>query len=337
MIPIPGLDNSALFILFALFVAGVAMLTWGGDLLTRGSSDIAFKLRIPATIIGLTVVSMATSMPELFTSLIGTIQEKDDLVIGNIVGSNIGNMGLILGIAAVVCPVKIQKRLITREVPFLIGVTLVFIFFAADGELARHEGIVLLATLFAYILVLVRNSLNKDRDSEQTYTPDFDSIDIGPERRLSIPFCIVFIVFGTALLAVGADILIQSSIIVAQRFDVSETIIGLTIVALGTSLPELAASVVAAIRKESDLIAGNIIGSNLFNLMFIGGTASIVAPLGQDPLLMKFEYPVMLLLTGIVWLFYSTDKKVSRSEGIVLIFIYLLLVSIIYLYRNGLI
>tara|TARA_B100001093_G_C26458962_1_gene855589 strand:- start:380 stop:775 length:396 start_codon:yes stop_codon:yes gene_type:complete len=129
--------------------------------------------------------------------------------------------------------------------------------------------------------------------------------------------------------------MIQSATVVAHRLDLSETIIGLTIVAIGTSLPELATSIVAAIRKESDLIAGNIIGSNLFNLLLVGGAASIVSPLNQEPMLIKFEYPVMLLLTGIVWLFYSTDKKVSRSEGIVLVLLYLLVISIIYLYRNG--
>ena len=137
------------------------------------------------------------------------------------------------------------------------------------------------------------------------------------------------------MLGFGADMMIQSATVVAHRLDLSETIIGLTIVAIGTSLPELATSIVAAIRKESDLIAGNIIGSNLFNLLLVGGAASIVSPLNQEPMLIKFEYPVMLLLTGIVWLFYSTDKKVSRSEGIVLVLLYLLVISIIYLYRNG--
>lgn len=312
------------------------MLTWGGDLLTRGSSDIAFKLKIPATIIGLTIVSMATSMPELFTSVIGAVNGKDDLVIGNIIGSNIANMGLILGIAALVCPVKIQRRLITWEVPFLIGVTVVFIFFAADGTLARHEGIVLLATMACYLLVLVRNAMNKDRDADLGYTPDFDTIEVSPDKRNAVPFCILLIAVGTIMLAIGADVLIQSAETVAYRIGISETIIGLTVVALGTSLPELAASVVAAIRKESDLIAGNIIGSNLFNLMFIGGAASTIKPLAQEASLLKFEYPVMLLMTGIVWLFYSTDKRVSRSEGFVLVFIYLLLMTIIYLYRNHL-
>jgi cation:H+ antiporter len=137
------------------------------------------------------------------------------------------------------------------------------------------------------------------------------------------------------MLGFGADMMIQSATVVAHRLDLSETIIGLTIVAIGTSLPELATSIVAAMRKESDLIAGNIIGSNLFNLLLVGGAASIVSPLNQEPMLIKFEYPVMLLLTGIVWLFYSTDKKVSRSEGIVLVLLYLLVISIIYLYRNG--
>ena len=332
MIPIFNVESLSLLILSLIFIVGVALLTWGGDLLTRGSSDIAFLLKIPATIIGLTVVSMATSIPELFTSIIGTFQGIDDLVIGNIVGSNIGNLGLILGVAAIISPVLIQKRLIKWEVPFLLGVTIVFIFFAGDGVLARHEGIVLIATIVAYILVLVRNAIEGDPDMGLT---KLDEVEIGPEKRQTVPFCIFYILIGTIMLGLGADIMIQSATVVAHRLDLSETIIGLTIVAIGTSLPELATSIVAAIRKESDLIAGNIIGSNLFNLLLVGGAASIVSPLNQEPMLIKFEYPVMLLLTGIVWLFYSTDKKVSRSEGIVLVLLYLLVISIIYLYRNG--
>ena len=332
MIPIFNVESLSLSILSLIFIVGVALLTWGGDLLTRGSSDIAFLLKIPATIIGLTVVSMATSMPELFTSIIGTIQGRDDLVIGNIVGSNIGNLGLILGVAAIISPVLIQKRLIKWEVPFLLGVTIVFIFFAGDGVLARHEGIVLIATIVAYILVLVRNAIEGDPDMGLTKS---DEVEIGPTNRQTVPFCIFYILIGTVMLGFGADMMIQSATVVAHRLDLSETIIGLTIVAIGTSLPELATSIVAAIRKESDLIAGNIIGSNLFNLLLVGGAASIVSPLNQEPMLIKFEYPVMLLLTGIVWLFYSTDKKVSRSEGIVLVLLYLLVISIIYLYRNG--
>ena len=230
------------------------------------------------------------------------------------------------------CKILRTKNLYPIVAKKICWVTIVFIFFAGDGVLARHEGIVLIATIVAYILVLVRNAIEGDPDMGLT---KLDEVEIGPEKRQTVPFCIFYILIGTIMLGLGADMMIQSATVVAHRLDLSETIIGLTIVAIGTSLPELATSIVAAIRKESDLIAGNIIGSNLFNLLLVGGAASIVSPLNQEPMLIKFEYPVMLLLTGIVWLFYSTDKKVSRSEGIVLVLLYLLVISIIYLYRNG--
>lgn len=299
------------------FGVGVVLLVFGGDGLCRGAVHLARALRIPPVIIGLTVVSIATSMPELFTSLFGALRGSGSLAVGNIIGSNIGNVGLILGVAALLCPLTVRSRLVRRDVPILIVVTIIFLLLAWKG-FNRVDGIVLLALCVGYFAYLVKGARKGILDAP-------GEID---DPVHSLWGAVAWVVGGAIALAVGADCLVGSAVGIARKFGVTEVVIGLTVVAIGTSLPELAAAVAAAVKKEADLCAGNIIGSNLFNLILVGGAVAVVSPLEVEAALFYWELPVMFLLTLILWPFFWTGKVVSRPEGAILITLYVAFLAI---------
>ncbi len=301
-----------------IFAAGLTGLTLGGDWLCRGATGLSVRMNIRPVVVGLTVVSVATSMPELFTSLAGSLSGADGLAIGNIVGSNIGNIGLILGIAAIVSPLVVRARLIRADVPILIAVSLIFTFLCATS-LSRWDGVWLLLLCAGYFVFLLRRT-------GQGEESDIDVGEVEEAARHSPGRIAVLISAGAVALALGAELLVRSSVETASRLGVGDALIGLTVVAVGTSLPELATSITAALKRQADLCAGNIVGSNLFNLILISGVVALAAPIQVERELFALEFPVMLFFTFLLWPVFFTGRMVSRGEGVVLLGLYALFI-----------
>lgn len=324
---LPVAELSAV-LLVVILIVGLAGLTFGGDWLTAGAATISVNFKINPVVVGLTIVSIATSMPEMMTSLLAA-SESPGLALGNIMGSNIANIGLILGVTAIILPLSIQLRLIRREVPILLAVTVLFTVFSIGG-LARWEGLVLLVLTVAYLYYVVRDART---EPEQVSVEFMEEVEANAGH--STLFGLGLLLLGVVLLALGADLLVTSSVELASRMGVSDTLIGLTIVALGTSLPELAACVAAARAGHSDICAGNIVGSNLFNILLIGGGVAAINPIPVDPKLMNFEFPALIALTALLLWVFKTGHTVSRKEGALLIFLYLAILSVSALAQLG--
>lgn len=311
-----------MWLLGLLMLVGFTALSLGGDWLTSGAATVSVNLKINPVVVGLTIVSIATSMPEMLTSLLAA-KDSPGLALGNVLGSNVANIGLILGATAMITPLAVRSRLIRREVPILIGVTLIFTLMAIGGY-SRGEGIVLLAMTALYLTYVVRGA--KDRHGDPLGAELADEVKATTKR--STGPAILLVVLGGVFLALGADVLVQTSVEIAGRMGVSDVLIGLTIVALGTSLPELAASIAAARSGNADICAGNIVGSNLFNILLIGGGVATIIPIPVDASLLRFEFPAVLFLTSLLLWFFTSGHIVSRREGAVLIFLYVLILSV---------
>lgn len=299
------------------------MLYFGAEGLITGSSSLAQRLGVTPLVIGLTVVAFGTSSPELVVSVSAAIKEEPGIAIGNVVGSNICNIALILGIAALLKPVKVDLKLIKIDFLILIGVSLLFLLVASDTFLSRIDGLILFSILIIYIVLTIYLA-NKVR---------FKEVDLPIPIKLKKHktwIDIVFIVGGLLILIFGADLFLQGAKKIALFLGVSNAIIGLSVVAFGTSLPELATSVVAIIKKENDISLGNIIGSNIFNLLGILGVASIIHPIHSEEI-GTVDYGLMLFLTLLIFPFAWTKLKVSRIEGAVLLLIYIGYIYYIYL------
>ncbi len=311
-----------IFLLFFVLI-GITCLVLGGHWLTDGAIGISGFFNISPLIVGLTVVSIATSMPEMFTCLTA-IQESADLALGSIIGSNIANVGLILGVSALIAPLASDIRLIRKELPFLVFLTLLFIWFALGG-FTRLEGIVLLVLAFAYIVWVVRTSVKESTNNRVNQELGFMSAS-----HSNLLFALMWVVLGALFLSLGAQCLVESAQQLALRFGVSEVFVGLSVVALGTSLPELAASVSASLAKKNSLCIGNVIGSNLFNLALIGGTSACFYPFPVDPSFFWLELPLLMFSTLILFFFLrKADSLISLKQGIILITFYLFVIVFI--------
>jgi len=288
-----------------LFIIGLVLLYFGAEGLVRGSSNLARALRIRPVIIGLTVVAFGTSTPELVVSLLAAARRSEALAVGNVVGSNIANIGLILGLAALIRPLRVERGLIKREVPMMLAASFLFYGFAGSGAINRTFGGLLFAGLLAFLLYSARTAKESGVESQESRVRTEDS---GLKTQL------LFLLLGLGGLLGGAQLMVGSAVYLARAIGVSEGIIGLTLVAGGTSLPELATSVVATMKKEADLLVGNIIGSNLFNILAVVGLVSLIRPLPVGSGWLLFQFPVMILfslaLLPIMW-----DHRISRWEG----------------------
>lgn len=320
MIQLPFADLPVWGLALVLLL-GLVGLTFGGDWLTTGAAGISVNLRINAIVVGLTVVSIATSMPEMVTSLLAA-KESPGLAVGNILGSNIANIGLILGVTAVIAPLAIQLRLIRREVPILLGLTVLFTVFAVGG-FSRVEGLILLGLTVAYLIYVVRGAKEEPPEVEAEFAEG--AVVAG---RISNTRACFLVCLGGGLLALGADALVGASVEIAGRMGVSDALIGLTIVAIGTSLPELAASISAARAGHSDICAGNLVGSCLFNILLIGGSVASIIPIPVDAKLLNVEFPALLLMTALLLLVFKTGHVVTRREGVALLLIYVGVLSL---------
>ncbi|UJS16177.1 MAG: calcium/sodium antiporter [Candidatus Jettenia sp.] len=299
-----------------LFFIGLAGLYFGAEWLVKGASRFARSFNIRPIVIGLTIVAFGTSTPELVTSIMAGINHLNDIAIGNIVGSNIANIGLILGLTAIVQPLKVDMKLISREMPIVIGLSLLLYFMGWDSVLSRREGIILMVGILAYTVYVYRAALRESKSVEKEFLEYEESIGV---TRDNLKKDIVWIIVGLGALIGGAYLLVHSAVYIARVVGISELVIGLTVIAVGTSLPELATSMVATIRKESDISVGNVLGSNIFNILAILGIASIIQPLQINTASLRIDMPVMLLF-GIVLVPIITWKfMITRIQGFLLL------------------
>jgi cation:H+ antiporter len=280
-------------------------------MLVRGASDLAETLGISKLIIGLTVVAFGTSAPELAVNIQAAWANKPDLAVGNVVGSNILNILVILGIAALIAPLGVHKRLIQWEVPMMIGVSVLLLLLAIDGSLSHWDGLLLASGIVFYMIFTIRTAHQVDEPSKKSEENG------GKSDGFQIFKQLIFIIVGLALLVQGSDWLVDGAVVIAQYFGVSELIIGLTIVSIGTSLPELATVIVGCLRCEQDLVVGNLVGSNLFNILMVLGVTSLIAPNGLDvpQAAIVFDMPVMIAAAVACLPIFFTDYLIERWEG----------------------
>lgn len=301
-----------------LILIGFIMLIKGADILVEGSSAIAKKMRISEIIIGLTIVSIGTSMPELFVSTTSAIQGASDISIGNIIGSNICNLLFILGLSAVIRPVKFQKQTKWIENPMSIILTLIFFTICnINQDVSRIEGIILIVLFVAFLIYTI--AMGKKSQNEVIL-----ELSLEEAKKVSVIKNVMLIILGIVALKIGGDLVVDNAKIVATALNVSEKIIGLTIVAIGTSLPELVTSVTAAIKGESDIAIGNIIGSNIFNMLLIIGVSAIIHPITYN---ITYNSQMMILFIAmtlmLIFPFIKPKDELSRKNGLILVILYI--------------
>ncbi|UCF20922.1 MAG: calcium/sodium antiporter [Gemmatimonadota bacterium] len=306
-----------------LFVLGLVALYVGADLMIRGASRLARKLGVSALVIGLTVVAMGTSMPELLVGVVAAARASGDIAIGNVVGSNIANIALILGIAALIRPLRVHMRLLVREVPVMIFVSLAFYVFALHrNELSRWDGVALVAGFFAYTLYLLEGGRR-----------EAPAIEVEYERFVpaggTLVGHVLLTTLGLGTLLAGAHLVVSSAADAAELLGISELAVGLTIVAVGTSLPELATAIAASIQDEGDILVGNVVGSNIFNILAVLGASALTRPLSVAETVIRVEAPVMLAVSILVLPFVWTTLRLTRLEGAIMVTAYTAFVVLI--------
>ncbi|OGV31026.1 MAG: hypothetical protein A2020_00120 [Lentisphaerae bacterium GWF2_45_14] len=307
-----------------LLLFGLVMLYYGAEFLVKGSSHLAFKLGVTPLLIGLTIVACGTSMPEFIVSLEAAATGKGDIAAGNVIGSNICNIALILGLAALIAPLKVKNQLIKFDTPVMIFATLLCCSFLMNGTIGRFEAATMFALFIAYTLINIR--MARIQNIKGKDVADEAEIDFKNEKSLlarSVPLQIVLIIAGLLILVGGSECLIRGAVELARWLGASEAVIGLTIVAIGTSLPELATSVVAAIKKEADIAIGNIVGSCIFNILGILGFAGMIVPI-TAPGINNMDLFTVAVLALLLLPFMWTKKNISRTEGAVFLSIYVL-------------
>jgi cation:H+ antiporter len=295
-----------------LLAIGLVLLTGGAESLVRGASGIAARLGIPPLIVGLTVVAFGTSAPELAVSVAAAWSGQADVALGNVIGSNIFNVLFILGLSALIVPLAIGSQLIRVDVPLMIGASILTLVFALDGHIGRLDGAILFTGLLFYIGFQIRQGMRERRSSANGGTEE--PRPGAPGRWWLDP---LLVLGGLLVLVLGSQLLVTSAVAIAQALGVSELVIGLTIVAAGTSLPEVATSVIASLRGERDIAVGNVVGSNVFNLLGVLGLASLVSPAGirvADQAL-QFDLPVMLAVAVACLPIFVTGREIARWEG----------------------
>ncbi len=300
------------------FIAGLIFLIVGAEALVRGSSRLAAVLGISPLVIGLTVVAFGTSSPELAVSIKAALSDQASIAVGNIVGSNIFNVLFILGLSALIVPLIVSQQLVRLEVPLLIALSVIVLVFSLDENFSRTEGLLLVSGLAMYIGFLMYQSRRESGEVKDEYAKEFGS---GRDAGSNWLKNIAMVLSGLALLVLGSRWLVDSAVSFAQYLGISELVIGLTIVSAGTSLPEVVTSLIAAMRGERDIAVGNVVGSNLFNIMGVLGIASIVAPTGMEvsAAVIRFDIPVMIAVAFACLPIFFTDGVISRQEGALLL------------------
>ena len=304
-------------------IVGFFFLVKGADIFVEGSSSIAKRFHVPAIIIGLTIVAMGTSLPETAVSVVAAIQHKNTLAISNVVGSNIFNMMVVIGFCAIMTPVAVQKATLKRDFPYSVFAALLLMILGGVGmKLGRFDSAVFLVFFAIFIGTMIRMALKAGKEGGHLQSEEIEATEA--QKVMSMPKSL-FLVVGVAGIVIGGDVVVDSASNIALKIGMSQTLVGLTIVSIGTSLPELVTSVVAARKNEVDMALGNAIGSNIFNILFVLGLAGVISPM---PFLMEniIDIMILIVLSLLIWGFAWTKEKISRKEGIVMLVLYVVYV-----------
>ena len=312
-----------------MFIAGLVLLVVGAEWLVRGAARLAAAVGVSPLVIGLTIVAFGTSAPELAVSIRAALVGEADIAFGNVVGSNIFNILVILGLSAAITPLLVAQQLVRLDVPLMVGVTLLTVLFALDANISRVEGVALFAGLIAYTAFLFIQSRRENSAVQQEYEAEFGE---RPKGAVQLAVNVFWVIAGLGMLTIGSRWLVEGAVALARAIDVSELIIGLTLVSGGTSLPEVATSVVAAIKGERDIAVGNAVGSNIFNLLSVLGLSSIIAPSGiaVDVAALNFDVWVMLAVAVACLPVFFTGNQIARWEGLMFIGYYV--IYLVYLF-----
>lgn len=297
--------------MYILLIIGFILLIKGADFFVAGSSSIARLLKVPSVVIGLTIVAMGTSAPEAAVSITAGLAGSNELALSNVIGSNIFNLVLIVGVCALIKPFLIDETLLKKDFPLAILGSVFLYFLVKDGQLSRIEGFILLILMVVYLITTVISAIRNPAESEDEEAP------------LPMYKSIIFIIIGLIGIIFGGDLVVDNACAIAAAFGLSETLIGLTIVAIGTSLPELVTSVTASRKGESGLALGNVVGSNIFNIMFILGLSSSIHPIAADPLSL-IDIPLLIVSTTIIFIFCKIRKEMGRYMGALCVAAYVL-------------
>jgi cation:H+ antiporter len=302
-----------------LLVIGLALLVAGAESLVRGASKLAAALGVPPLVIGLTVVAYGTSTPEVAVSLRAALAGQADIAVGNVVGSNIFNVLFILGLSAIIAPLIVSRQLVWTDVPLMVGTSIVMLLMALDGRISRLDGGVLALGIVGYTVLLVRLARKEKAASREAAAAGGSGAPARAEAAAARTWVVNlgYIAAGLGLLVLGARWFVDSSIAIARMMGVSELVIGLTIVAAGTSMPEVATSIIASVRGERDIAVGNVVGSNIYNILAVLGLAAVLSPSGLTvaPAVLDFDIPVMLAVAVACLPIFFTGHLISRWEG----------------------
>lgn len=310
---------------FLQIVIGLLLLVFGGDYLVKGASGIALKINVPSMLVGMTVVALGTSSPELVVSLNAALSGKPDISVGNVVGSNIANVALILGVTAIIFPLAVKRKALQFDWLLMMAASVIFYLLALDGGFSRLEGFIFVSLLVGFIVFSFVKARNSKVEAEQSTVNEENQ-----SKKWWV--LLVFVILGTSGLILGANWFLSGAETIARNFGVSDRVIAITLVAFGTSVPELAASSIAAFRKEQEISIGNIFGSNLFNLLAIIGITAIVSPMKVAEEILSFDIFWMLATSFAILPMALIKSRIGRLDGVLLlfvygVFIYLLLVS----------
>lgn len=316
----------------SLFIVGLVLLIVGAELLVRGASRLAMAVGISPLVIGLTVVAFGTSAPELAVSVQSAWQGQADIAIGNVIGSNIANVLFILGVSALITPLIVASQLVRIDVPLMVGVSLVLYLMSWDGYLSFGEGALLFAGIVIYTGWLIIQSRRETSKVAAEFAEEFganEQEEKATRTVLGLLLNLALVVIGLAMLVLGARWLVDGAVTLARWFGISELIIGLTVVAVGTSLPEVATSIIAAVRGERDIAVGNVVGSNIFNILSVLGAAALIAPQGVpvSPAALAFDLPVMIAVAVACLPIFYTGNLIARWEGLLFLLYYIAYVA----------
>ena len=295
---------------YLLLIVGFVLLIKGADFFVDGASSIAAKLKVPSLIIGLTVVSIGTSLPEAAVSISSSLSGSNDISLGNVIGSNLFNLLVVVGVSSVILPIITDRDILRRDMPVNIAATVMLLVMLLDGSLNRIEAAILLVCLIAYMIILILDALkNRTQKKEET-------------KNLTWTKSILFVIAGAAAIIFGGDMVVDNAKKIALSLGMGETLVGLTIVAIGTSLPELVTSIIAAKKGDSGIAMGNVMGSCIFNIFFILGMSGVISPLKASGSELFIDTGILIGINLLMLLFAFTKKKTDRVEGAIAVFLY---------------
>ena len=303
--------DMSIILQFVLLIVGFVFLIRGSDFFVDGASSIASLLKIPTIIVGLTIVAFGTSAPEAAVSITSAITGNNAMAVSNVIGSNLFNILMVIGISALLGELLMEKSVLNKDLPFLVGITILFAAFIIIGwNVSQIEGIILLIILIAYVAYLIKSAKKSD------------NANVVEKPKFTLPQSIIFIIIGLAGIVLGGDLVVNSASDIAIALGMSETLVGLTIVAIGTSLPELVTSLTALKKGENQLVIGNVIGSNIFNILFVLGASSAITAISLDSS-MLIDVTFMVFVTVLCFIFGKTQDKFDRKEGAILVALFI--------------